>query len=254
MSNGGGTVIFTFTQNTNSTEDRIITCTNCSVSGASVTSGSGFSVSHSGNTITVTRTSTSAFSGEITVTGTASDGNHNDPSSITITVSGSTFNPGVSLIVSSVGNIVSSNGMAYPATYKDSWNSAWGTPAGVVTYKNGYNGYVVALYNCGGSADSDGNTYTWDSRATDLSTITSVSGKTWVVGTKDEYTTALTSDWDNNMTRITNAGGRALGTHTYWSSTESYLGTSWHFSIFDSNIWLTAGKSAPLHIRPLFEF
>lgn len=254
MSNGDGAISFTASQNTNSTISRTITCTNCSVSGASVTSGSGFSVSRSGNTITVTRTSTSAFSGEITVTGTASDGNHNDPSSITITVSGSTFNPGVSLIVSSVGNIVSSNGMAYPATYKDSWNSAWGTPAGVVTYKNGYNGYVVALYNCGGSADSDGNTYTWDSRATDLSTITSVSGKTWVVGTKDEYTTALTSDWDNNMTRITNAGGRALGTYTYWSSTESYLGTSWHFCIFDSNIWMTTGKSSPLHIRPLFAF
>lgn len=88
MSNGSGGGSFTSSQGRNSTFSRTITCTNCSVSGASVTSGSGFSVSRSGNTITITRNSLDAISGGVvTVTGSASNGNYNAPSNITISVS-----------------------------------------------------------------------------------------------------------------------------------------------------------------------
>ena len=87
MSNGSGAVSFTKTQDTNSTISRTITCTNCSVSGASVASGSGFTVSHSGNTVTIKRTTADAFSGSVTVTGTGNT-NYNNPSNITISVSG----------------------------------------------------------------------------------------------------------------------------------------------------------------------
>ena len=88
MSNGSGAVSFTSSQGNNSTISRTITCTNCSVSGASVTSGSGFSVSRSGNTITITRSTIAAFSGTVTVTGTPSNStNYNNPSNITISVS-----------------------------------------------------------------------------------------------------------------------------------------------------------------------
>lgn len=81
-------VSFTSSQGANSTIDRTITCTGCSVSGASITSGSGFTVSRSGNTVTITRTSLDAISGGVvTVTGTASNGNYNAPSNITISVS-----------------------------------------------------------------------------------------------------------------------------------------------------------------------
>ena len=86
-------VSFTSSQGANTEISRTITCTNCSVSGASVTSGSGFDVSVSGNTVTITRTSLDAFSGGVvTVTGTASSGNYNAPSNITISVSAATCN------------------------------------------------------------------------------------------------------------------------------------------------------------------
>ena len=93
LSNPDGVVSFTSSQGVNSQISRTITCTNCSVSGVSVTSGSGFSVSYSGNTVTVTRTSASAISGSITVTGTAINNNYTNPSSITISVSGVAIPP-----------------------------------------------------------------------------------------------------------------------------------------------------------------
>ena len=260
MSNGSGAVSFTYLQNTNSTIQRTITCTNCSVSGASVTSGSGFSVSRSGNTITVTRTSASAFSGEITVTGTASDDNHNAPSNITISVSAVAYDPGVALSSSHEGDIVSSNGKAYPVSYKDSWDSSWGTKAGVVTVKSSTSGqsYVVALYNCGGSADSDGYQSTWAYRESGLSTITAVSGHTWVVGTDQQYETALANDWSTNMERITNAGGRSLGDKEYWTSTEYVNNTvsAWYFCFFNNEFhWGYCPKSSYYYyVRPLFAF
>ncbi len=91
MSNGSGGVSFTSLQGANTEISRTITCTNCSVSNASVTSGSGFTVSSSGNTVTITRTSTAAFSGTVTVTGTPSNGNYNAPTNITISVSGGAY-------------------------------------------------------------------------------------------------------------------------------------------------------------------
>ena len=95
MSNGSGAVSFTSSQEANTEISRTITCTNCSVSGASVASGSGFTVSYTGNTVKIKRTSIAAFSGTVTVTGTASNGNYNAPSNITISVSAAAYVPPV---------------------------------------------------------------------------------------------------------------------------------------------------------------
>lgn len=255
MSNGSGDVSFTDTQNTNTTIQRTITCTNCSVSSASVTSGSGFSVSHSGNTITVTRTSASAFSGgEITVTGTANDGNHSDPSNITINVSATLYDPGVTLASATVGMVVGSNGKAYAT---NATLPSGVTKAGVVTYKSGSSGYVVALYNCGGSANSDGNRYTWGNRNSGLSTIPSVSGRAWIIGTKEQYEIALTNAWSDNMTRITNAGGRALDQYIdCWTNTRSTNSNDYVWCIqpvFGSKL-KEALANGQFYVRPLFAF
>lgn len=254
MSNGDGAVSFTASQNTNSTISRTITCTNCSVSGASVTSGSGFSVSYSGNTITVTRTSASAFSGgEITVTGTANDGNHSDPSNITINVSATLYDPGVTLASATVGMVVGSNGKAYAT---NATLPSGVTKAGVVTYKSGSSGYVVALYNCGGSANSDGNRYTWGNRNSGLSTIPSVSGRAWIIGTKEQYEIALINAWSDNMTRITNAGGRAIGNEIIcWTNTRSnYNGYVWCIDPVFGDKLKEHIDNGQFYVRPLFAF
>ncbi len=89
-----GSAEFSTTDNINSTQTRTINCTGCSVTGASVTSGSGFTVSRSGNTITITRNTTDSFSGTVTVYGIADNSNnYNNPSSITISVSGWEYFP-----------------------------------------------------------------------------------------------------------------------------------------------------------------
>lgn len=243
-------VSFTSSQGANSTIDRTITCTGCSVSGASITSGSGFTVSRSGNTVTITRTSLDAISGTVTVTGTASNGNYNAPSNITISVSGVAYDPGVSLASSSVGMVVGSNGKAYATNVT---LPSGVSPAGVVTYKSGSSGYVVALFNCGGSASSDGSYYTWANRADGLSSMTAVSGRTWIVGSKDQYTTALTNEWSTNMTRITNAGGRSLGSNCYWSATEYNSSAAWYFFNGSWNNYYS-GEGSYNYVRPLFAF
>lgn len=249
MSNGSGNVSFTSSQGNNSQISRSITCTNCSVSGASLASGSGFSVSRNGNTVTITRTTTAAFSGTVTVTGSASNGNYNNPSNITISVSGAAYDTGVALSSSSVGMKVGTNGKAY-ATNASMPSGV--SAVGVVTYKSGTSGYVVALWDCGGSTYSDGSTYTWANRANGLSGMTAVSGRTWAVGTKDQYATALTNDWSNNMTRITNAGGRSLVSFYYWSATESTNSTN--ARSFVSGDWYNLSKTNNLYVRPLFAF
>ncbi len=145
MSNGSGAVGFTSSQGANSTISRTITCNGCSVSvgGASIASGSGFSVSCSGNTITVKRTSTAAFSGTITVTGTG-DSNHNDPSNISISVSGPIYDPGVSLANATVGMVIATNGKAYNTV---AIANQYGTACAIIAYKG--NGEADTRYNTG---------------------------------------------------------------------------------------------------------
>ena len=109
-------VSFTSSQGVNTEISHSITCTGCSVSGASRTNGSGFTVSYTGNTVKITRTSNAAISGgEVTVTGTASNGNYNAPSNITISVSG-VVAEGVALSASTVGYIVTTDAKCYSST------------------------------------------------------------------------------------------------------------------------------------------
>ena len=181
------------------------------------------------------------------------DSNHTDSSvggPVTVTVANS--DPGVALSASQEGYIVSSNGKAYPSSYKDSWESSFGTKAGVVTKKSSTSGqsYVVALYNCDGSEDSDGTTHDWISRAVALNTLTSVSGHSWIVGTEDQYKAALTDNWDTCTGYITSVGGRTLGNKYYWTSTQD--GGNARF--FNRSNWYTDSKDGFYYVRPLFAF
>lgn len=249
-------VSFTSSENTNATN----TSHTATYSGGTLTASSSddskasVSVNTSTGVITVTRKTDAAFSNVTITVSVTPDGNHTAPSNITISVSGDAFDPGVALSSSNVGDIVSSNGKAYPVSYKNSWDSSWGTKAGVVTYKSGSTGYVVALYNCGGSANSDGNRYTWGNRNSGLSTIPSVSGRAWIIGTKEQYEIALINAWSDNMTRITNAGGRAIG-NVCWTNTRSnYNEYVWCIDPVFGDKLKEHIDNGQFYVRPLFAF
>ncbi len=242
---------FTASQNTNAT----VTKTGVSCTGGTINVSSGntsnCTVTYSDGTITVTRATTAAFTNTVITVSVTPDDNHIAPSSVTFNVSAVAYDPGVALASSSAGYIVSSNGKAYPVSYKSSWNSSWGTKAGVVVYKSGSSGFVVSLYNCGGSASSDGTTYTWANRTGGLSSVTSVSGRTWIVGSEDQYTTALTSQWSTAMGYITSAGGRTLVSLDYWSCTED--GSNFGRCFYNGG-WFSGSKSFKYYVRPCFAF
>ena len=242
MSNPDGAVSFTSSQGVNSQISRTITCTNCSVSGVSV-SGSGFSVICSGNTVTVMRTSTSAISGSITVTGTAINNNYTNPSSITISVS---------------GEAAPANGHAYvdlgnPSCYYATMNVGassegdWGSyfAWGETTTKSSYTS----------------SNYTASGISTDLSISQDAAraqwGGAWRMPTKaelqwlkDNCTWTWTTSGGNNGYRVTSkisgytsnsiflpaagsyhdgsSGGGRGEVGSYWSSTYGYSSEAWN--------------------------
>ena len=82
-----------------------------------------------------------------------------------------------SLAASVVGDIVGTDGNAYAVAEKDKLPVGV-TAAGVVTYKNGENGIVVALQNLA-------TKYSWSDAFTEAAAYTpAVSGQTWKLGTK----------------------------------------------------------------------
>lgn len=126
------------------------------------------------------------------------------------------------LAESTVGMIVGSDGKAYAASDKNNLPSGV-TAAGMVAYKSGSNGLVIAL------AD-EANTMNW-STATGASGAAAhtpvVTGGTWKLPSKAEWNQMFGDDADaviaNYMSlndAISAAGGTDLQNALYWSSTE----------------------------------
>ena len=170
---------------------------------------------------------------DATITVTATDGTKN----YTKTLTGKTYAKGngypvswkmvtaYTLAESTVGMIVGTDGKAYAAA--DKGNLPTGvTAAGMVAYKNGSNGLVIAL------AD-EANTMNW-STATGASGAAAhtpvVTGSTWKLPSKAEWNQMFGDDADADIANcyslnndISAAGGTAFpedGFYRYWSSTE----------------------------------
>ena len=248
MTNNDGAVSFTASQNTNSTISRTITCTNCSVSGASVTSGSGFSITRDDNTITVTRTSAAAISGGvITVTGTPIDAtNYSNPSNITINVSGTLYDSGVALANASVGYKVCSNGKAYDTS---ATLPSGVSVIGMVAYKDGSSGIVMY------KQDNSG-TYAWANRDTGnpsavnvyVSDLSSKTSKSWICGTKDQYQSCF-----NGFNQLSSAGCSQLdASYRYWTSNESSI--TGRALYFQNGSMGSYDKGTLFKVRAIFAF
>ena len=200
----------------------------------------GMTISDGTNTYAVSR---SAVAGPIyvairptsdaTITVTATDGTNN----YTKTLTSKTYAAGngypvswrmiktYTLAESTVGMIVGTDGKAYAAADKDNLPSGV-TAAGMVAYKNGSNGLVIAL------AD-EANTMNW-STATGASGAAAhtpvVTGGTWKLPSKAEWNQMFRDDADADIANyyslnndISAAGGTAFpedGFYRYWSSTE----------------------------------
>lgn len=167
---------------------------------------------------------------DATIMVTATDGTKN----YTKTLTGKTYAKGngysvswkmvtaYTLAESTVGMIVGTDGKAYAAA--DKGNLPTGvTAAGMVAYKNGSNGLVIAL------AD-EANTMNW-STATGASGAAAhtpvVTGGTWKLPSKAEWNQMFGDDADTDIANyfnlnfyISTAGGTDLQNGYYWSSTE----------------------------------
>ena len=189
---------------------------------------------------------------DATIMVTATDGTKN----YTKTLTGKTYAKGngysvswkmvtaYTLAESTVGMIVGTDGKAYAAA--DKGNLPTGvTAAGMVAYKNGSNGLVIAL------AD-EANTMNW-STATGASGAAAhtpvVTGGTWKLPSKAEWNQMFGDDADTDIANyfnlnfyISTAGGTDLQDGYYWSSTEIEDGIAYEVELdLGSALWHNNG-------------
>ena len=130
---------------------------------------------------------------------------------------------GHALSVSNVGEIVCSDGLAYDLTYKD-YLPTNVSAVGMVAYKNGENGLVIAL-------NDEGGKYEWDGAVRVAKAHTPVvTGYSWKLPSTDEWRQMFTAfggdktSYSGLRTAINNAGGTPLQVGIggrYWTSTEN---------------------------------
>lgn len=134
-----------------------------------------------------------------------------------------------------VGEIVGTDGMAYPKDYKDRMPSGVSAVA-VVAYKNGSSGLAIALEDVSDSQMTWGDDYghgiaspsceAWNGNESEKA----VTGGSWHLPSKGDWenmfkaTSGSTTNYTDLNAAITDAGGKALhdvdSDNMYWTSTE----------------------------------
>jgi hypothetical protein len=160
-----------------------------------------------------------------------------------------------SLAASVVGDIVGTDGLAYSVAEKGK-QPVGVTAAGVVTYKSGENGIVVALQNLV-------TKYSWSDAFTAAAAYTpAVSGQTWKLGKKDEMSNAIVNDYAAKYGYITAAGGTFPYPNNYWSATEVEGYTTeraWRIWVESNGVptwhdWDGVTKATECQVRPIIAF
>lgn len=132
-----------------------------------------------------------------------------------------------------VGEIVGTDGMAYPKDYKDRMPSGVSAVA-VVAYKNGSSGLAIALEDVSDSqmtwCDDLGHGIASPSCEAWNESEKAVTGGSWLLPSKGDWenmfkaTSGSTTNYTDLNAAITAAGGKALH-DVYWTSTEVDLGS-----------------------------
>ena len=127
-----------------------------------------------------------------------------------------------------VGEIVGTDGMAYPTDYKDRMPSGVSAVA-VVAYKNGDNGLAIALEDVSDSqmtwCDDFGKEIASPSCKAWNESEKAVTGGSWLLPSKGDWenmfkaTSGSTTNYTDLNAAITAAGGKALH-DVYWTSTD----------------------------------
>jgi hypothetical protein len=165
-----------------------------------------------------------------------------------------------SLDESTVGMIVCTNGKAYPVNMKDNLPSGV-TAVGIVAYKNGKNGLVMALTD-------EATNMNWDTATGNNGAkahTPAVEGYSWKVPTIGEwqyniFTDAGVGNLAGLSTYMTAAGGTGLQNGCYWTSTpknNSYYARC--IQIENGSINFSPGgntelKSNGYYVRAVFAF
>ncbi|UKK57196.1 DUF1566 domain-containing protein [Prevotella communis] len=161
---------------------------------------------------------------------------------------------------STVGMIVCTNGKAYPVNMKDNLPSGV-TAVGIVAYKNGKNGLVMALTD-------EATNMNWDTATGNNGAkahTPAVEGYSWKVPTLGEwqyniFTGAGIGNLAGLSTYMTAAGGTGLQNGCYWTSTpknNSYYACC--IKIENGSITFSPGGNTELktngyHVRAVFAF
>ena len=165
---------------------------------------------------------------------------------------------GHELSASVVGEVVGTDGLAYDVA--DKGNLPTGvTAAGMVAYKSGTTGLVIAL------AD-EASTMVW-STANGATTgaaahTPAVTGQAWKLPSQDEWKQMFSANGGNENscaglnTAIGNAGGTALQNSGYWSSTENSPGVDVYFvDLYDGDAdWYNNDGSGYYRVRACLAF
>ena len=164
--------------------------------------------------------------------------------------------PGTPLADATVGMLVGSNGKAYDAIFSSYMPTGF-IAAGMVAYKSGSNGLVIALTD-DGSLDMTTATGATTGAAAHTPTVTAHS---WRLPTKDEWPLMFGANGGNNAsysgldTAIKNAGGTALVKgEAYWTSTLSgeYI---YIVNLYTPNVEIrTTPGNWPNYVRAVFDF
>ena len=165
---------------------------------------------------------------------------------------------GHALSASAVGEVVGTDGLAYDVADKDNLPTGV-TAAGMVAYKSGSNGLVIAL------AD-EASTMFW-STANGATTgaaahTPAVTGQAWKLPSQDEWKQMFSANGGNEgsysglNTAITNAGGTALLSACYWSSTEHSPGVDVYFvDLYDGDAeWYNDSEGNYFRVRACLAF
>ena len=143
-----------------------------------------------------------------------------------------------------VGMIVGTDGKPYNVADKDNLPTGV-TAAGMVAYKSGVNGLVIAFGDNGGNPN-----WTQAKMYAEAHTPT-VTGQAWKLPSMDEWKNMLTGNdtdgWSSISlnTALENAGGTALGADNhYWTSTQDGEYPWYYYLDFTNNIGKFSSKSS----------
>ena len=162
----------------------------------------------------------------------------------------------VTLAEATVGMVVGSDGNAYAVADKDNLPTGV-TAAGVVAYKSGSNGLVIALTD-------EASTMNWSTAngASGAAAHTpTVTGQTWKLPSQAEWKQMFSANggsegsYSGLNTTITNAGGTAFQEDGYWSSTVNDEVNAYSVGLYGGSAYFDPfAKDADILVRACLAF